>query len=419
MAPRGKKDDNAELMVSIEQYTRTRDALCAPTPLLTTSQVIMSLTSLQTGLTHVQTGLNDLLRAYMQHTTSILAGEVGDLDKLQLPANVTAPAIAAMEAATTAATGMAHAVSGPSHTHAHAHAHALALNGAPPDAKAKKRKREKKEKDPNAPKKPLTAAFLYAQTARPIVKADLEAALDPGAILEKNAVNLEVTKRWNDLPEEEKEKWKASYRHSNEQYKLQLAEYLSKTGDKPADVHVDEDVSDPEDVEMAEAVTVDSDLVSGDDDDDDNNDDNDDNDDDDEILLPTRAPSPPPAKTPRAYKRQKTTTSTTTTAAAAAPSTPSSAKDTPVPLPGSARPSVQMPASSLEPVAKKEKKKAKSAKEASPEETAKTTKKIKSGRSTRGAEAEVDKENVAAAASTEKKKEKRDRSKRKAEGAAT
>jgi hypothetical protein len=71
--------------------------------------------------------------------------------------------------------------------------------------KSKKRKREKKEKDPNAPKKPLTAAFLYHQHARPIVKADLEAALPPGGQIEKNAVQIEVNKRWNELSEEEKE----------------------------------------------------------------------------------------------------------------------------------------------------------------------------------------------------------------------
>lgn len=157
-------------------------------------QVILSLTNLQTGLTHVQTGLNDLLRAYMQHTSSILAGEDGDLDKLQLPANITATANAAMEAAATAANGITQVVNASNQ-----------VDNAVADGKNKKRKREKKEKDPNAPKKPLTAAFLYAQTARPIVRTDLEAALGDGQVLEKNAVNLEVNKRWNELPDEEKE----------------------------------------------------------------------------------------------------------------------------------------------------------------------------------------------------------------------
>jgi hypothetical protein len=161
-------------------------------------QVIMSLTSLQQGLTHVQTGLNDLLQKYMQHTSSILAGEDGELESLKLPPSVAATANAAMEAVT--ATGNIANGIGQSIMPASKDANAPAADG-----KTKKRKREKKEKDPNAPKKPLTAAFLYAQTARAIVRQDLEAALGPGQVLEKNAVNLEVTKRWNSLPEEEKE----------------------------------------------------------------------------------------------------------------------------------------------------------------------------------------------------------------------
>lgn len=67
-----------------------------------------------------------------------------------------------------------------------------------------KKKRVKKEKDPNAPKRPLTAAFLYATTARPIVKADLERDLPEDEKLGANAVNEEVNRRWNALPEEDK-----------------------------------------------------------------------------------------------------------------------------------------------------------------------------------------------------------------------
>ena len=163
----------------------------------THQQVIVSLTNLQAGLTHVQNGLNDLLRAYMEHTTSVIAGEDGALDRLQLPPNITATANAAIEAASSTANGIAQAISGGDKSEA------AAETGKP--VKGTKRKREKKEKDPNAPKKPLTAAFLYAQTARPIVRGDLEAALGPDQKLEPNAVNLEVNKRWNEMPEEDKE----------------------------------------------------------------------------------------------------------------------------------------------------------------------------------------------------------------------
>lgn len=162
-------------------------------------QVIVSLSNLQAGLSHVQSGLNELLRAYLEHTNSVIAGEDGVLDKLTLGKEIAATANATIEAASTTANGIAQAIT------------AAAADKDKPEAavekpgKGTKRKREKKEKDPNAPKKPLTAAFLYAQTARPIVRGDLEAALGPDQKLEPNAVNLEVNKRWNEMSEEDKE----------------------------------------------------------------------------------------------------------------------------------------------------------------------------------------------------------------------
>lgn len=65
-----------------------------------------------------------------------------------------------------------------------------------PEADSKKRKR--KPKDPNAPKRPLTAYFLYMQTARGIIKEHLGG----------NATNKEVTdaavEQWKNMPDEEK-----------------------------------------------------------------------------------------------------------------------------------------------------------------------------------------------------------------------
>ncbi|KAF1914345.1 hypothetical protein BDU57DRAFT_519290 [Ampelomyces quisqualis] len=384
MAPRAKKEETGELMVSIEQYTRTRDS------------VILALTNLQTGLTGVQNGLNDLLRAYMQHTHSIVAGEDVDFERLQLPASIAATANAVMEAAT-ATHSVGQAITGSSQT----------VEGATADRIIKKRKREKKIKDPNAPKKPLTAAFLYAQTARPIVRADLEASLGPGQALEKNAVNLEVTKRWNELAEDEKERWKASYRSSLEDYKVEMAEYVANAGGKVADVHVDEDMSDEGEAEIeveAEVATIDSDASSS----------------DEEEAVITKAPSPP-AKTPRPNKRQKTAA-----AAANAAIAPMSSNNTttPVSVPGG-RPAALLASTEAPATAKKDiKKKAKAAAsiapapassvEPMPEEASKTTKKFKTGRSTRNAEVDVDKEN-AATLTQDKEKKKRDRYKRKSE----
>ena len=159
-------------------------------------QVIVSLSNLQAGLAHVQSGLNELLRAYLEHTNSVIAGEDGVLDKLSLGKEIAATANTAIEAASSTANGIVQALT--------AGDKADAADAGKP-VKGTKRKREKKEKDPNAPKKPLTAAFLYAQTARPIVRGDLEAALGPDQKLEPNAVNLEVNKRWNEMPAEDKE----------------------------------------------------------------------------------------------------------------------------------------------------------------------------------------------------------------------
>ncbi|KZM28329.1 uncharacterized protein EKO05_0003622 [Ascochyta rabiei] len=374
-------EDAGELMVSVEVYTRTRDS------------VIVSLTNLQAGLTHVQNGLNDLLRAYMEHTTSVIAGEDGALDKLQLPPNITATANAAIEAASSTANGIVQAMT------AGDKAESAAETGKP--AKGIKRKREKKEKDPNAPKKPLTAAFLYAQSARPIVRGDLEAALGPEQKLEPNAVNLEVNKRWNEMPEEDKETWRQSYRDSMEQWKEEMAAYTAKNASAAIDLHDDDEASEA-DAEIELEAAADSDASS-----------------EDEEPAPAKAPSPP-VKTPRANKRQKTVQNSTVNGASA----PIVAAASPIPLPRSAS-AAAPPVPVAETPAKKERKKKEKpapqpiapapAKETSPEEGSK--KKTKSGRSTRNNEVELtvqDKENVAA---PEKEKKKRER-KRKGEVAA-
>ena len=158
---------------------------------LTYRQVIVSLSNVQKGLAHVQNGLNDLMTAYIKHTASVLAGEDNSLESLQLPSDIADTANSAMAAATFAINSVATSIPAPAKE--------------APTGKNNKRKREKKEKDPNAPKRPMTAAFSYIHAARPVVKKDLEAELAPGQKLEPNAVNIEANKRWNELPETDKE----------------------------------------------------------------------------------------------------------------------------------------------------------------------------------------------------------------------
>ncbi|OCL05150.1 hypothetical protein AOQ84DRAFT_356086 [Glonium stellatum] len=358
-----KKEETAELMISIEQFTRTRDS------------VVVSLTNLQNGLQHVQAGINDLLRTYMNHTTSILAGGSGALDSLALTNPMT----------TVGGTTEGGPVAQP------------LVDGS---AK-RKRKREKKERDPNAPKRPLTAAFLYSQHARPIVRSDLEAALQPGEKLEPNAVNMEVNKRWNEMHDDAKELWRQSYRKSMEEYKEAMKEYAAARGGVTSpipDVH-DDEITDEVD---AGALDTDAEGTSGEESDED---------------VPAKAPSPPPkvpsppaAKTPRANKRQKV--GKTNGVLAPAPATAPS--PIPVPIPTMLKPTSILPPGNSPVVEnaaqpKEKGKKVKGSKEPSPEES----KKKRTARKVKGGDEETEAAPVESAPPVEKKK--RDR-KRKNEG---
>ncbi|KAL1795157.1 hypothetical protein ACET3X_006973 [Alternaria dauci] len=397
MAPKKKETPaTGQLLISVAEFRKTRDS------------VIFNLHELQNGLVNVQHGITSLLESYKQHCHSVLGYEEGattpygnDVATLGAAASAASVVEAGQKAVEDITQGLA--------------------DKAGDASKSKKRKREKKEKDPNAPKKPLTAAFLYHQHARPIVKADLEAALPPGGQIEKNAVQIEVNKRWNELSEDEKEQWKASYRQSMEEYKTALAAYVANKGIKDAELIEEDDASDEAEPEIeAEVGAADSDVSSEDEDE----------------APAVKAPSPP-AKTPR--KRQKTTPAVNGNSipVSIAPATSAS---TPVPLPTSrTAPQASAPASNAvaETPAKKDKKKkekaapqpiapapATSPDELSPEETG-IKKKSKSGRSTRNNEVEGDKENAALekekADKAEKpgKEKKRERTKRKSEVAST
>ena len=73
------------------------------------------------------------------------------------------------------------------------------ISGLNSDLTKVKKKRAKKEKDPNAPKRPLTAYFLYSTHARPEVKKDLGDSATPVE------VNNEILKRWKEMAADKKE----------------------------------------------------------------------------------------------------------------------------------------------------------------------------------------------------------------------
>ena len=159
----------------------------------------MALASVQKGLHNVSNNLNELMHAYIKHTASVLSGEDGALEGLQLSESAQSM-IDEADFATKSVANLTRSLTAP------------VADAADADTgKTKKRKREKKIKDPNAPKRPLTAAFLYAQSARPIIRKDFENELPAGARLEPNAINLEVNKRWNEMSEEDKEVRQSSH----------------------------------------------------------------------------------------------------------------------------------------------------------------------------------------------------------------
>lgn len=128
------------------------------------------------GLTSLQNSIGILLRAYLQDSNRLLGYD--------LSAGLDA---ASFDSLLNSAVSGFGAAAGQS-----------ATAGAE-DVKPKKKKRAKKEVDPNAPKRPLTAYFLYAQNARPIIKKDLEKEI--GADLKPQMIANEATRRWKELPE--------------------------------------------------------------------------------------------------------------------------------------------------------------------------------------------------------------------------
>lgn len=135
-----------------------------------------------TSLTTLQSAIGDLLRAYLNHTTSVLGGVSGsEVNAITALDAVTANIL------TNARPGATEEPSAP----------LPALTGA--DVKPIKKKKQRRRKDPNAPKAPPTAYFLYAQSARTGIKEDL------GPDAKGNAVTEEASRRWNALSDEEKE----------------------------------------------------------------------------------------------------------------------------------------------------------------------------------------------------------------------
>lgn len=128
-----------------------------------------------TGLATLQDAIQTLSSAYIRHTNAVLGEHGAGLD---------------VEAALSRiGDNLLDGSLGDLHPAAH----------GDKSADDDKKGRKKRQHDPNAPKRPLTPFFLYMQTARPIIAADL------GSDFAKGAVSEEGTRRWGTMSQEDKQ----------------------------------------------------------------------------------------------------------------------------------------------------------------------------------------------------------------------
>jgi len=159
--------------VNIADFQRTRDS------------VIVALATLQSSV-------QDLSRAYINHANTVLnPGRSGTLDVGLTNTLVEAGLLGVAQQG----------------------GHALGVEQPEGDGK-KKRKRAKH--DPNAPKRALTPYFLYMQTARSQIARELGPNAKPKEVAD------EGTRRWSSMKDEDKAVW-------NEEYQKNLAVYRVKT----------------------------------------------------------------------------------------------------------------------------------------------------------------------------------------------
>ncbi|SMN21060.1 similar to Saccharomyces cerevisiae YDR174W HMO1 Chromatin associated high mobility group (HMG) family member involved in genome maintenance [Maudiozyma saulgeensis] len=106
-------------------------------------------------------------------------------------------------------------------------------SAASPPTPVKAPAKKKAERDPNAPKKPLTVFFAYSAYVRQELRdARQRAGLAP---LSSTEITQEISKKWKDLSDAEKDTWKKAYNVELEHYQKAKQEYLEnkKNGTLP------------------------------------------------------------------------------------------------------------------------------------------------------------------------------------------
>ncbi|RMD40131.1 hypothetical protein DV735_g5002, partial [Chaetothyriales sp. CBS 134920] len=171
--------ENATTVVNIADFQRTRDS------------VIIALATLQSSV-------QDLSRAYINHANTVLApGRGGALDS-----NLTN-----ILSESGLLTGAQAAGAAP----------VLALGGE--EVAEGKKKRKRVPHDPHAPKRALTPYFLYMQSARGQIARELGDQAKPKEVAD------EGTRRWTEMPANEKAIWDAQYQKNLAAYRVKMAAY--------------------------------------------------------------------------------------------------------------------------------------------------------------------------------------------------
>ena len=214
---------------------------------------------LLTGLNTLNSAINELARSYITHTNKLLGSAAlpPALDPDSFPS-----AFSTLFASGGAGLlpGIAAAAAGaPSSITGHgAGAGAMGSLGAVDRKVRAARKPRRRVKDPNAPKRPLTAYFLFAMDERAKVKEMLPHAAS-------HEVNNEILTRWKSMLDENKtvrpasliqrptnsrQVWRVRYEKSMEGYRAQMAAYNEQLA-RDASLNVDDDVV----MDMAEVLS--------------------------------------------------------------------------------------------------------------------------------------------------------------------
>ncbi|KAL8819929.1 MAG: hypothetical protein Q9191_007625 [Dirinaria sp. TL-2023a] len=240
-----------------------------------------------TGLATLQSAVQDLSRAYIAHTNTVIGKTPGSSLELL---NLAVPL------------GGENAIFGN-----------RAATPAPNVEGGENKKRKRAPHDKNAPKRPVTPYFLYMKTAR----GEIAKEMTPGHTAKE--VADEGTKRWLTMPPKEKQGWSDRYQVNFAAYKAKMKEYkagrpipeiseaeakelleeMKKRGEIKSEAPLD--VGGP--TEASDGSDTSSDTSSS----------------EDESPEPAKEPSPPKSP-PRASKRRK---------GAAAEKKPSPVKPTP------------------------------------------------------------------------------------------